>query len=77
MDGDDRTPSTPAFVQTCAGLCGPATRVLVACERRAAEVRESLLGEARRRFRRVERVPLARYPRQLRLEYVDIWEMQL
>lgn len=36
---DGKSPSTPAFVQTCAGLCGPSTRCLVAFERRAPEVR--------------------------------------
>eukprot|EP00887_Chlorella_sp_A99_P005515 scaffold1.g5515.t1 len=75
VDGDDKSPSTPDFVQTCVGLCGPATRVLVAFERRAPEVRRVLLEEAHARFRRVEQVPLSRYPKPLRLEHVDIWEM--
>lgn len=39
---DGKSPSTPAFVQTCAGLCGPNTRCLVAFERRAPEVGRGL-----------------------------------
>lgn len=35
---DGVSPSTPAFVETCAGLCGPNTRCLVAFERRSPEV---------------------------------------
>lgn len=34
-----RRPAPQAFVQTCAGLCGPDTRCLVAFERRAPEAR--------------------------------------
>lgn len=37
IDQDGKSPSTPAFVETCAGLCGPSTRCLVAFERRAPE----------------------------------------
>lgn len=76
VDQDGASPSTPAFVQTCAGLAGPRTRVLVAFERRAPEVRRVLLEEAQRRFRRVEQVSLSRYPAPLRLEHVDIWELR-
>lgn len=39
IDQDGASPSTPAFVRTCAGLCGPDTRCLVSFERRAPEVR--------------------------------------
>lgn len=37
IDQDGKSPSTPAFVETCAGLCGPSTRCLVSFERRAPE----------------------------------------
>ncbi|PSC76504.1 lysine methyltransferase METTL21D [Micractinium conductrix] len=75
IDQDGASPSTPAFVQTCAGLCGPDTRCLVAFERRAPEVRTCLLEEAKKFFKGVRRVPLGQVPRPLRLEYVDIWEL--
>lgn len=75
VDGDGASPSTPAFVQTCAGLCGPATRVLVSFERRSPEVRRCFLEEARRAFRRVELVPAASLPGPLRLPYCDLWEL--
>jgi hypothetical protein len=77
IDQDGQSPSTPAFVETCAGLCGPATRCLVSFERRAPEVRACLIQEARKRFRSVKQVPLAQVPAPLRLEYVDIWELRL
>lgn len=77
IDQDGQSPSTPAFVETCAGLCSPATRCLVAFERRAPEVRACLIQEARKRFRSVKQVPLAHVPPPLRLEYVDIWELRL
>lgn len=77
IDQDGKSPSTPAFVQTCAGLCGPDTRCLVAFERRAPEVRACLLEEAKKLFKRVKQVPLSQVPRPLRLEYVDIWELRL
>lgn len=38
IDQDGASPSTPAFVETCAALCGPSTRCLVSFERRAPEV---------------------------------------
>ncbi|KAI3433337.1 hypothetical protein D9Q98_003155 [Chlorella vulgaris] len=76
IDQDGKSPSTAAFVETCAGLCGPSTRCLVSFERRAPEVRACLLEEAKKRFRRVKQVPLAAVPPPLRLEYVDIWELQ-
>lgn len=38
IDQDGESPSTPAFVETCAGLCGPDTLVLVSFERRSPEV---------------------------------------
>ena len=42
------------------------------------QVRRVLLDEARKRFSRVQRVPVAQYgPKSLQLEYVDIWELQL
>ena len=77
VDGDGRSPSTPAFVQTCAGLCGPRTRVLVSFERRSPEVRRCLLEEARKVFRHVQAVPAAALPKPLRLEYCDLWELRL
>ena len=77
IDQDGQSPSTPAFVETCAGLCGPVTRCLVSFERRAPEVRACLIQEARKRFRSVKQVPLAHVPPPLRLEYVDIWELRL
>ncbi|GAB4822736.1 hypothetical protein N2152v2_009782 [Parachlorella kessleri] len=78
VDQDGKSPSTADFVTTCAGLCGPNTRCLVAFERRSPEVRRVLLEEARKRFSRVERVPVSQYgPKSLQLEYVDIWELQL
>lgn len=113
---DGTSPSTPAFVETCAGLCGAKTRCLVAFERRAPEargagwarcsaargqqacstqhwppaaksrpslplppalqVRACLIQEAKKRFRHVKQVPLSAVPYPLRLEYVDIWELQ-
>ena len=77
VDQDGVSPSTPDFVRTCAALCGPATRVLVAYERRSPEVQRCFLAEARLAFGRVRQVPLADFPRRLRLEYCDIWELQL
>lgn len=38
IDQDGVSPSTPAFVETCAGLCRPDTIVLVSFERRSPEV---------------------------------------
>lgn len=73
IDNDGKSPSTPAFVATCAGLCGPGTRVLVAFERRSPEVRRCFIEEAERAFERVERVPLSALPPPLRLEYCDLW----
>lgn len=75
IDQDGKSPSTPAFVETCAGLCGPSTRCLVAFERRAPEVRACLIEEAKKRFKRVKQIPLSAVPKPLRLEYVDIWEL--
>lgn len=75
IDQDGKSPSTPAFVETCAGLCGPKTRCLVSFERRAPEVRACLIQEAGKRFKRVKQVPLSQVPKALRLEYVDIWEL--
>jgi hypothetical protein len=43
---------------------------------RHVQVRACLLEEAKKRFRRVKQVPLAAVPPPLRLEYVDIWELQ-
>lgn len=42
-----------------------------------AQVRRVLLEEARRRFSRVQQVPLSQYAKPLQLEYVDIWELRL
>ncbi|KAL6776726.1 hypothetical protein ACKKBF_B30695 [Auxenochlorella protothecoides x Auxenochlorella symbiontica] len=77
IDQDGESPSTPAFVETCAGLCGPDTLVLVSFERRSPEVRRCFLEESRRLFSRVSMVPLRDIPEPLQLEYVDIWQLQL
>lgn len=44
IDQDGASPSTPAFVQTCAALAGPTTRCLVTFERRAPEASMGGLG---------------------------------
>ena len=77
IDNDGVSPSTPAFVETCAGLCGPHTRVLVAFERRSPEVRLCLIEEAEKVFRTVQMIPLTQLPLPLRLEYCDLWELRL
>ena len=73
IDNDGASPSTPAFVATCAALCAGGGRALVSFERRSPEVRRCFLEEARRAFGSVEMVPLARLP--LKLEYCDLWEL--
>ncbi|KAK2077890.1 hypothetical protein QBZ16_003758 [Prototheca wickerhamii] len=77
IDQDGESPSTPAFVETCAGLCGPDTVVLVSFERRSPQVRQCFLDESRRRFSRVEKLSLVGLPAALRLEYVDLWQLRL
>jgi len=77
IDNDGISPSTSAFVETCAGLCGPGTRCLVAFERRSPEVRQCFLQEAKAKFRRVEMIPVSQFPPPLRLEYCDLWELRL
>ena len=79
IDNDGVSPSTPAFVQTCAGLCGPHTRVLVSFERRSPEVRRCFIEEAKKAFRHVEMIQIQslRLPPALRLEYCDLWELKL
>lgn len=77
IDQDGESPSTPAFVETCAGLCGPDTVVLVSFERRSPQVRQCFLDESRRRFSRVEKLSFAGLPAALRLEYVDLWQLRL
>lgn len=76
IDNDGASPSTPAFVATCKGLCGPRTRCLVAFERRSPEVRACFLEEARRAFPSVRQVSLSGLPAALRAEYVDLWELR-
>lgn len=41
------------------------------------QVRRCFLEESRRRFRHVELIPQSAIPEPLRLEYVDIWQLQL
>lgn len=77
IDNEGVSPSTPAFVETCAGLCGPATQVLVAFERRAPEVRTCFIEEAKKAFRHVEMVPMSQLPAPLRLDYCDLWVLKL
>ncbi len=77
IDNDGVSPSTPAFVETCAGLCGPNTRVLVAFERRSSEVRRCFIEEAKKTFRYAEMIPMSQLPVPLRLEYCDLWELKL
>ncbi len=79
IDNDGVSPSTPAFVETCAGLCGnnPNTRVLVAFERRSSEVRRCFIEEAKKTFRVVEMIPMLQLPAPLRLDYCDLWELRL
>lgn len=77
IDNDGVSPSTPAFVETCAGLCGPQTKVLVAFERRSSEVRRCFIEEAKKAFSYVEMIPVSQFPPSLRLEYCDIWELRL
>ena len=77
IDNDGVSPSTPAFVETCAGLCGPNTKVLVAFERRSPEVRKCFIEEAKKAFSHVEMIPVLQFPPPLRLEYCDIWELKL
>lgn len=76
IDGDGPTPSTKEFVLTCKALCGPKTRVLVASEQRADEVRRCFLEEARKQFSTVKSVSLSKLPLPLQLEYVDLWELR-
>lgn len=77
IDQDGESPSTPAFVETCAGLCGPGTTVLVSFERRSPEVRRCFLEESCRLFKSVEKLSLMGLPSALQLEYVDLWQLRL
>jgi len=77
IDNDGVSPSTPAFVKTCSGLCGPHTRVLVAFERRSEEVRRCFIQEAKKSFTYAEMIPMSQLPVPLRLEYCDLWELRL
>lgn len=78
IDNDGTSPSTPAFVQTCRGLCSAGkTRVLVAFERRSPEVRRCLIEEAKKVFPKVDMIPLNSLPIELRLPYCDLWEFGL
>lgn len=76
IDGDGPTPSTEDFVLTCRTLCGPRTKVLVASERRADEVRRCFLEQAHMYFSSVQAIPVSKLPPPLRLEYVDLWELR-
>lgn len=77
IDNDGISPSTPAFVQTCARLAGPNTKTLVAFERRSPQVRKCLLDEASKLFTSVTKLSLHNLPIPLRLEYCDLWELKL
>ena len=79
IDQDGASPSTPAFVAAAAALCAPHTICLVAFERRAPEVRQAFVAAARAAFSRVDLLPLggAVAARALRLDYVDLWRLQL
>lgn len=77
IDNDGVSPSTPAFVETCFGLCGLTTRVLVAFERRSAEVRRCFIQEAKKKFTYAKLIPMSQVPVPLRLEYCDLWELRL
>lgn len=59
----------PAGNAPCA-QCGP-----TAPRPPPPQVRECLLAEAKRLFKRVRLVPTSQLPRPLRLEYCDLWEL--
>ena len=65
------------FVEACAALAGPSTRVLVTYEFRIAEVREALLGAARARFASVRVLPAEELPEGWRTQHVEAFEMRL
>lgn len=77
IDNDGVSPSTEAFVKTCAGLAGPNTQTLVAFERRSPQVRKCFLEEATKLFTSVTKLSLNDLPIHLRLEYCDLWELKL
>lgn len=56
---------------SCDLSCPPAAHPLLP----GVQVRACLIEEAKKRFKRVKQVPLSAVPKQLRLEYVDIWEL--
>lgn len=65
------------FVEACAALCGPETRVLVTYEWRLPEVREALLGAARARFSDVRVLAAEELPEGWRTQHVEAFEMRL
>lgn len=75
-DGEGPSPDTACFIETCRGLSGESTKVLISFERRSSAVREDLLRLARESFDMVMRVDTSHLCPSLRLEYCDLWQLE-
>ncbi|KXZ52753.1 hypothetical protein GPECTOR_8g144 [Gonium pectorale] len=75
IDQEGTSPSTPAFVRTCALLCGPTTRCLVCFELRSSEVQRVFVEEAQKAFAKVERLPPHTLPKPCQVEHILLYEL--
>jgi predicted nicotinamide N-methyase len=71
-------PDTIEFVRLCQRLCGKKTKVLIGLERRSGAVRDLFIDEIKKAFGTVRMIDLRkekRFPKELIVEHIDLWEL--
>eukprot|EP00798_Chlamydomonas_sp_ICE-L_P020002 gene20002-26715_t len=76
IDNEGLSPSTSHFIRTCHGLCSASTRCLVSFELRSNEVKGTFLGEARRAFAKVTRVPARSLPKGCQVDHIELYDLE-